>query len=72
MPIWLSILVSIALKFGVPWLLKAFPWLSPALVAQVQAEVESLLAEKKAYHSKRKYKIRCASRKCHEVHKQCT
>lgn len=51
MPAWLiSLLLSLALKLGLPWLLQKFPWI-PAEIAQIIQDlidkINGLKAEKK-------------------------
>ncbi len=57
---WLSILISIAVKLGVPWLLKAFPWIPADVVAEVEALIAALTQQKAANKKARAAKIAAA------------
>lgn len=62
---WLSILISIAVKLGIPWLLKAFPWIPASVVAEVQALIDALTQQKLANKRARKEKIAAAKARIH-------
>lgn len=58
MPYWVRILVSIAVRLGIPWLLKAFPGIPAEVIAQIQALIEELTQAKKQLRANRKKRIR--------------
>lgn len=69
MPGWLiMILVNLALKFGVPWLLKKFPWLPPniaEIIEDLVGKVKGAKATKKEAYKEAKRKIReCQGTAC--------
>lgn len=76
MPVWLHILVSIALKLGMPWLLKMFPWIPESVIAELQKLIDALSEDKKAHRASRANKIRSAKvriqRSCALGVKKCT
>lgn len=60
MPIWLSILVSIAIRLGMPYLLKLVPGLPAGVLEEIQALIAALTADKKQHRARRKSAIRNA------------
>lgn len=48
MPFWVSILVTLALKFGLPWLLKRFPWIPVEVREIVEDAVKKVNELKRA------------------------
>lgn len=68
---WLSILISIAVKLGMPWLLKAFPWIPASVVAEVQALIDALTQQKLAAKRARRQKILDAKARIHAGFKRC-
>jgi hypothetical protein len=65
MPVWLSILISIAVKLGMPWLLKLFPWLPASIAVEIQSLIGSLTKAKRAHRLHQKDKIRSAKVRVH-------
>ena len=58
MPYWVRILVSIAVKLGIPWLLKVFPGIPATVVAEIQALIEELTKAKQVHKAARRKRIR--------------
>lgn len=49
LPVWLiDFLISLALRFGIPWLLLQFPWLPKNLQAILQELVDKIQGHKQA------------------------
>lgn len=47
MPHWLlQLLVTLAVQFGIPWLLKAFPWLPKEVIAIIEELLKALQDQK--------------------------
>ncbi len=58
MPYWVRILVSIAIRLGIPWLLKAFPGIPASVVEEIRKLIEELTQSKKQARLQRKKRIR--------------
>lgn len=66
MPVWLiNILISLAIKFGVPWLMAKFPLISPA----VQQIIDGLLSDLQS-HSQQKAQIVSGAKE--QIRKVCS
>lgn len=64
MPAWLiSFLISIAIKFGMPWVLKKFPWVPMEVVTLI----EELLEKLKIHKQEKVELIRTTKEKAKEI-----
>lgn len=68
MPFWLTIIINLALRFGVPWLLKKFPFLPPnirEIIEKLIGDLDVKKAEKKELVAKAKAEIKaCTGPNC--------
>ncbi len=68
MPFWLVILINMALRFGVPWLLKRFPFLPPnirEIIEKLIGDLDVKKAEKRDLVAKAKADIKaCVGPNC--------
>lgn len=59
MPFWVLILIRLAIKLGLPWLITKFPWIPKEIIAII----EKLIGEIKTAKYEQKNTVRAAKRR---------